>query len=70
MIRTTTDMASSSSSAPVLKGACNCRSSQMQELFGGCYNGRQWVTGTGTGKMWYGYRYTQKYLQVTHADPY
>ena len=33
------DLVSSSSSAPVLEGARNCRSSQMQEL----HNGRRWV---------------------------
>jgi hypothetical protein len=51
------DAMSSSSSAPVIKGACNCRSPQMQELI---YDGRWqvdlylpdlWVVGTGTGML-------------------
>ena len=67
------------SSAPVLKGACNCGSPEMQELL---HDGRRrvnlyppdpWlITCRLRVQVRHGYRYgyAQKYPWVTHADPY
>jgi hypothetical protein len=60
------DAMSSSSSAPVIEGACNCGSPQMQELI---YDGRWWVDPyppdlqvAGMGKVWV-------WVWVTHGLP-